>query len=52
MVDAGKMDVMLKVGILRSMPCVSGSLKVVLTLAFVASRISEGPGQFRSASGR
>lgn len=38
---ARKMDVMLKVGIPRSMPYFFGSLKVAITLAFVGSVISE-----------
>ncbi|MDN2583719.1 ABC transporter permease [Aquibium sp. ELW1220] len=38
---AKKMDIMLKVGIPRSMPYFFGSLKVAITLAFVGSVISE-----------
>jgi len=38
---ARKMDIMLKVGIPRSMPYFFGSLKVAITLAFVGSVISE-----------
>ncbi|MBO6637188.1 MAG: ABC transporter permease [Roseitalea sp.] len=38
---AKKMDVMLKVGIPRSMPYFFGSLKIAITLAFVGSVISE-----------
>lgn len=38
---ARKMDIMLKVGIPRSMPFFFGSLKVAITLAFVGSVISE-----------
>ena len=38
---ASKMDIMLKVGIPRSMPYFFGSLKVAITLAFVGSVISE-----------
>jgi NitT/TauT family transport system permease protein len=38
---AGKMDIMLKVGIPRSMPYFFGPLKVAITLAFVGSVISE-----------
>ena len=38
---ARKMDVMLKVGIPRSMPYFFGSLKVAITLAFVGSVIAE-----------
>ena len=38
---AKKMDIMLKVGIPRSMPYFFGSLKVAITLAFVGSVIAE-----------
>lgn len=38
---AKKMDIMLKVGIPRSMPYFFGSLKVAITLAFIGSVISE-----------
>lgn len=38
---AKKLDIMLKVGIPRSMPYFFGSLKVAITLAFVGSVISE-----------
>lgn len=38
---AKKMDIMLKVGIPRSMPYFFGSLKIAITLAFVGSVISE-----------
>lgn len=38
---ARKMDIMLKVGIPRSMPYFFGSLKIAITLAFVGSVISE-----------
>jgi len=38
---AKKMDIMIKVGIPRSMPYFFGSLKVAITLAFVGSVISE-----------
>ena len=38
---AKKMDIMLKVGIPRSMPYFFGSLKVAITLAFVGSVVSE-----------
>ncbi len=38
---ARKMDIMLKVGIPRSMPYFFGSLKVAITLAFVGSVVSE-----------
>jgi len=38
---AKKLDVMLKVGIPRSMPYFFGSLKIAITLAFVGSVISE-----------
>lgn len=38
---AKKLDIMLKVGIPRSMPFFFGSLKVAITLAFVGSVISE-----------
>jgi len=38
---ARKMDIMLKVGIPRSMPYFFGSLKVAITLAFIGSVISE-----------
>ncbi|GGA63991.1 ABC transporter permease [Nitratireductor aestuarii] len=38
---ARKMDIMLKVGIPRSMPYFFGSLKIAVTLAFVGSVISE-----------
>ncbi|MCV0397518.1 MAG: ABC transporter permease [Rhizobiaceae bacterium] len=38
---ARKMDIMLKVGIPRSMPYFFGSLKVAITLAFVGSVIAE-----------
>jgi len=38
---ARKLDIMLKVGIPRSMPYFFGSLKVAITLAFVGSVISE-----------
>jgi len=53
---AKKMDIMLKVGIPRSMPYFFGSLKVAITLAFVGSVISEtvasnsGLGQMMSAA--
>lgn len=38
---ARKMDIMLKVGIPRSMPYFFGSLKVAITLAFIGSVLSE-----------
>jgi NitT/TauT family transport system permease protein len=38
---AKKMDIMLKVGIPRSMPYFFGSLKIAITLAFVGSVIAE-----------
>ena len=38
---AKKMDIMLKVGIPRSMPYFFGSLKIAITLAFVGSVVSE-----------
>ncbi|MGL3605792.1 ABC transporter permease [Rhizobium sp. G187] len=38
---ARKMDIMLKVGIPRSMPYFFGSLKIAITLAFVGSVVSE-----------
>ena len=38
---ARKMDIMLKVGIPRSMPYFFGSLKIAITLAFVGSVLSE-----------
>lgn len=38
---ARKMDIMLKVGIPRSMPYFFGSLKIAVTLAFVGSVVSE-----------
>ena len=38
---AKKMDIMLKVGIPRSMPYFFGSLKIAITLAFVGSVLSE-----------
>lgn len=38
---AKKMDIMLKVGIPRSMPYFFGSLKIAVTLAFVGSVVSE-----------
>jgi NitT/TauT family transport system permease protein len=38
---ASKMDIMLKVGIPRSMPYFFGSLKIAITLAFVGSVVSE-----------
>lgn len=38
---AKKMDIMLKVGIPRSMPYFFGSLKVAITLAFIGSVLSE-----------
>jgi NitT/TauT family transport system permease protein len=38
---AKKLDIMLKVGIPRSMPYFFGSMKVAITLAFVGSVISE-----------
>ena len=53
---AKKMDIMLKVGIPRSMPYFFGSLKVAITLAFVGSVVSEtvasnsGLGQMMSAA--
>ena len=43
---ARKMDIMLKVGIPRSMPYFFGSLKVAITLAFVGSVISAAQSQF------
>jgi len=53
---ARKMDIMLKVGIPRSMPYFFGSLKIAITLAFVGSVISEtaasnnGLGQMMAAA--
>jgi NitT/TauT family transport system permease protein len=41
---AKKLDIMLKVGIPRSMPYFFGSLKVAITLAFVGSVVSETVG--------
>ena len=38
---ASKLDIMLKVGVPRSMPYFFGSLKVAITLAFVGSVVSE-----------
>jgi NitT/TauT family transport system permease protein len=53
---AEKLDIMLKVGIPRSMPYFFGSLKVAITLAFVGSVVSEtvasnnGLGQMRASA--
>lgn len=41
---AGKLDIMLKVGIPRAMPYLFGSLKVAITLAFVGTIVSETVG--------
>jgi NitT/TauT family transport system permease protein len=41
---AGKLDIMLKVGIPRALPYLFGSLKVAITLAFVGTIVSETVG--------
>ena len=40
-IGARKLDVVMKVGIPRSMPYFFGSLKVAITLAFAGSVVSE-----------
>ena len=40
-IGTSKLDVVMKVGIPRSMPCFFGSLKVAITLAFAGSVVSE-----------
>ena len=40
-IGTSKLDVVMKVGIPRSMPCFFGSLKVAITAAFAGSVVSE-----------